>query len=299
MTRRFASSDAFKASIETRLRAEATMSGGNVQRLRQMVVFDRFLARVHAVFPERVIVKGGVVLELRLSTARTTRDVDVSIAETPRRVAAGIEDIAQVDVSDPFRFVLARDAKHPTIEGDAVRYGGFRYRGEAHLGRAIYGAPFGVDVVFGHDLYGVPDVLQSRPFLNFIGIPPTFVRATNRETHLAEKLHAYTQPRPTPNSRVKDLPDIALLAETGPMRAEVLRGAISHIFARRNTHPTPVNLPAPSSAWATPYARIAEQNGLRWRSLADVFGAAASFIDPILAGEGGVWNPGNWSWGVL
>lgn len=299
MTRRFASPDAFKASIEARLNAEARRSGTNVQRLRQMVVFDRFLARVHAVFPERVIVKGGVVLELRLSAARTTRDVDVSITGTPRRVAAGIESIADIDAGDSFKFTLAPDARHPTIEGDAARYGGLRYRAEAHLGRSIYGAPFGVDVVLGHDLYGAPDVLTSRPYLDFVGIPPTLVRATNRETHIAEKLHAYTQPRQSENSRVKDLPDLALLADSGPIHADVLRGAIAHIFLLRATHPIPAGLPAPSPRWEVPYARIAKQNQLRWPALADVHGAAAAFIDPVLAGCIGVWNPGMWAWVTL
>lgn len=296
MTRRFASPDAFKASIEARLNTEARRSGTNVQRLRQMVVFDRFLARVHAAFPERVIVKGGVVLELRLTAARTTRDVDVSIAGTPRRVAAGIEGIADIDVGDSFRFAIAPDAAHPTIEGDAVRYGGLRYRAEAHLGRSVYGAPFGVDVVLGHDLYGAPDVLTSRPYLDFVGIPPTLIRATNRETHVAEKLHAYTQPRQSENSRVKDLPDLALLADSGPLHADVLRGAITHIFSLRNTHPIPMSLPVPSAWWEVPYARIAKQNQLRWPVLADVHGAAASFIDPVLMGVTGVWNAGLWTW---
>lgn len=299
MTRRFASPDAFKASVEARLNTEARRSGANVQRLRQMVVFDRFLARVHAAFPERVIVKGGVVLELRLSTARTTRDVDVSIAGTPRRVAAGIEGIADIDAGDSFAFTLAPDTKHPTIEGDAARYGGLRYRGEARLGRSIYGAPFGVDVVLGHDLYGAPDVLTSRPYLDFAGIPPTLVRATNRETHIAKKLHAYTQPRQSENSRVKDLPDLALLADSGPMHADVLRGAVAHIFSLRKTHPIPMNLPAPSAWWEAPYARIAKQSQLRWPSLADVHGAAAAFVDPMLAGVVGVWNPGTWTWVTL
>lgn len=299
MIRRFASPDAFKTSLEARLAAEARRTGDNVQRLRQLVVFDRFLARLHAAFPERVIVKGGVVLELRLATARTTRDVDASILGSPRRVATDLVDAALIDLGDHFTFALARDAKHPTIEGDAVRYGGVRFRGEARLGRTIYGAPFGVDVVFGHDLYGDPEVLQSRPFLDFVGIAPTLVRATNRETHVAEKLHAYTQPRPSPNSRVKDLPDLALLAETGPLQADVLRGAIAHVFMARSTHPVPLSLPAPSGAWGMPYARIAKQNALRWRSLVEVFDAAAAFIDPVLVGAGGTWNPGTWRWGAL
>ena len=138
-----------------------------------------------------------------------------------------------------------------------------RYRGEARLRRSIYGAPFGVDVVLGHDLYGVPDVLTSRPYLDFAGIPPTLVRATNRETHIAEKLHAYTQPRQSENSRVKDLPDLALLADSGPLHAAVLRGPNAHIFSCRTTHPIPMYPPAPCACGDAQEPRIVTHRQLR------------------------------------
>jgi hypothetical protein len=37
----------------------------------------------------------------------------------------------------------------------------------------------------------------------------------SQEQQFAEKVHAYTLPRKTPNSRVKDLVDILLLIENG------------------------------------------------------------------------------------
>src|SRR5579883_3110659 len=61
-------------------------------RFRQVLVFDRFLARLFEHFGDRAIAKGGVVLELRLSRARTTRDVDVrrpSLADTSRTPRCG------------------------------------------------------------------------------------------------------------------------------------------------------------------------------------------------------------------
>jgi hypothetical protein len=48
--------------------------------------------------------------------------------------------------------------------------------------------------------------------LAFAGIAPPTLRLYPIETHIAEKLHAYTMPRARPNSRVKDLPDLGLLA---------------------------------------------------------------------------------------
>jgi hypothetical protein len=105
-----------------------------------------------------------------------------------------------------------------------------------------------------------------------------------RTAHVAEKLHAYTLPRPRPNSRVKDLPDLALLASTGPFDGVRLRAAVQATFEFRKTHPLPTSLPAPPDAWAGPYARMASVDGLPWATLPDVLAAAQSFLDPVLSG---------------
>lgn len=44
MTRKYASPEAFKQALEQRLRAEAK-TGAELARKRQLLVFDRFLAR--------------------------------------------------------------------------------------------------------------------------------------------------------------------------------------------------------------------------------------------------------------
>ena len=112
------------------------------------------------------------------------------------------------------------------------------------------------------------------------------------ETHLAEKLHAYTMPRARPNSRVKDLPDIALIATAGPVEAGRVRAAIEQTFAFRGTHGVPEELPAPPETWAAPYAAIAREDELRWFTLVDAYEAARVFLGPLLTGRGGaVWAP--------
>ena len=59
---------------------------------------------------------------------------------------------------------------------------------------------------------GIDDVLieplqriQGHDWLGFAEIPPAEMRLISKEQQVAEKLHAYTLPRSTPNSRVKDL----------------------------------------------------------------------------------------------
>jgi hypothetical protein len=63
------------------------MRGGLVRK-RQLLVFDRFLARVVAIFGEAVLLKGGLVLELRLERARTTRDIDLRVIGSQDTVLA-------------------------------------------------------------------------------------------------------------------------------------------------------------------------------------------------------------------
>lgn len=125
------------------------------------------------------------------------------------------------------------------------------------------------------------------------------MRAYAREAHVAEKLHAFTMPRTRPNSRIKDLPDLALLATTGPFDAGPLRAAIMETFAHRATHAVPIELPDPPAGWEAQYARMAHENSLRWSSLAEVTAAVRDFLNPVLRGDAGAWSPERWAWQPL
>ena len=64
--------------------------------------------------------------------------------------------------------------------------------------------------------------------------------AISKEQQFAEKLHAYTLPRPdAPNSRVKDLVDMILLIQMSTMDKAVLERAIQTTFELRGTHAVP------------------------------------------------------------
>jgi hypothetical protein len=125
------------------------------------------------------------------------------------------------------------------------------------------GDPFGVDVAFGDPILGEPARIVAEDALGFAGIAAPTLRVYPVETHIAEKLHAYTMPRPRPNSRVKDLPDFALLATTGPLQASRVRAAIEQTFLFRGTHPMPTQLPAPPQIWEDTYAALAAEDQLR------------------------------------
>ena len=78
--REYKTDQAFKTALEDRIRKVGKDVGWDMHRVRQLFLFDRYLVRVFAAFKERVILKGGVALELRLSQARTTRDVDLRLS---------------------------------------------------------------------------------------------------------------------------------------------------------------------------------------------------------------------------
>ncbi|MGC4094620.1 MAG: nucleotidyl transferase AbiEii/AbiGii toxin family protein [Polyangiaceae bacterium] len=164
-------------------------------------------------------------------------------------------------------------------------------------GREDYGQPFGTDVGLGEPIFGEPDLVTTEDVLGFAGLAPPTLRIYPIETHIAEKLHAFTMPRARPNTRVKDLPDLALLATAKTLDAQRLRAALEQTFTFRRTHPLPIRLPEPLSAWTTPYATMARENELAWLALSDVIEAARQFLEPVLAAELiATWEPQHWSW---
>ena len=240
------------------------------------------------------MLKGGLVLEMRTHRARATKDVDLRLVGRPDEALARLQAAGRADLGDFLAFEVGVDPHHPTITADGLHYEGRRYRVEARLAGKVYSRPFGVDVAFAEPMVGKPDTLRGAPWLEFVGIAPTVVRAYPVVTHVAEKLHAYTLPRPSPNSRVKDLPDIAILSTLRSLTGSELRAAIDATFAHRGTHPVPDRFPDAPHTWAAPYADLARRDGLAWPDLDAVTAAARAFLDPVLANSSALgWMPGD------
>ena len=299
-SRSYASPQAFKQALEQRLRASAR-TGAALARRRQLLVFDRFLARIVAVLGDAAVLKGGLVLELRLERARTTKDVDLRMVGSAGEVLAKLQEAGRRDLGDFMTFEVGLDDDHPTIQGDGMQYEGLRFRAEGKLAGKLYGQPFGVDVAFGDPMLGEPEIAVADDVLAFAGIAPPTVRLYPIETHIAEKLHAYTLPRTRPNSRVKDLPDLALLATVRSLDAARVRAALEQTFGHRGTHALPAAVPAPIEAWRVPYAAMAAEDELAWTTLDDVTRAVQAFLDPVLSpvlagGLVAAWAPATWAW---
>ena len=84
---------AFKQSLEQRLRDKAATTRTGLNRLRQVLVYERFLARVFEVFGDDAVLKGGIVMELRLERARATKDVDLGIRGNPETILERLWDL--------------------------------------------------------------------------------------------------------------------------------------------------------------------------------------------------------------
>jgi len=294
--RKYASPEAFKQALEQRLRA-ATKTGADFARKRQFLVFDRFLARIVRALGNTVTLKGGLVLELRLDRARTTKDVDLRLTGSADGVLSRLQEAARLDLRDFFTFEVEPDQDRPEIHGDGMIYDGLRFQATCAMAGKPYGQPFGVDVGFGDPILGSPDVVTAEDTLGFAGIAPPTLLLYPIETHIAEKLHAYTLPRARPNSRLKDLPDLALLAGVRSLQANRVRAALEQTFGFRKTHDLPATLPGPPVSWVAPYAALAAEDQLDWPTLGDVTAAVQAFLDPVLAGTlDGTWRPDEWAW---
>ncbi|MEO0425046.1 MAG: nucleotidyl transferase AbiEii/AbiGii toxin family protein [Pseudomonadota bacterium] len=241
---------AFKSALEQRLK-QGPKEGADLNRRRQLLVFERFLARITHALGDAVILKGGLVLELRLERARTTKDVDLRMSGSPAEILAALQQAGQVELGDYMTFQVQPDTQLPQMTGDGLIYEGYRFKAECRLGGKVYGQAFGVDVAFGDPIVGRPDIIQAEDKLAFAGIEPPTLQLYPLASHIAEKLHAYTMPRDRPNSRVKDLPDIALLATIGTIDPGALRDALKQTFQARGTHQLPDSLPPPCSGLGT------------------------------------------------
>jgi Nucleotidyl transferase AbiEii toxin, Type IV TA system len=299
VTQRYASAVDFKQALEERLRQVAT--GPGIQRRRQLLVFQRLLARILPSLGRNIVLKGGLALEIRLGGARTTGDIDLVFFGSETALLERLQALGQLDLSDFMTFEIQPKKDTPDVAGDGVLYGGKRYRVECKLAGKIFGAPFGLDIVFGGHMLGDATLVRGEDYLGFAGIAAPEVHLLPVETHLAEKLHAYTLPRPSPNSRVRDLPDMALLAMVpDPLHAHRITEAIQQTFRARKTHDAPDILPAPPEAWRTSYAALASEQRLRWKTLEELVAAVRAFLDPVLRGDNcGTWSRDHWGWSGL
>ena len=261
-TRQYNSGPAFRHALEERIKSISRDEAIDLQRLRRQVAFDRFLARLFSGDQPDWVLKGGYAMELRFQMARATRDLDFTVRSKPRgagdMVLALLQDVGAIDAGDHFVFRVGEAG----MDLDGAPYGGARYPVEAIMGGRIF-VRFHLDVGIGDVIVDPPDIVPTRDWLGFAGLSAPSIPVIQSEQQFAKKIHAYTLPREgAPNSRVRDLVDLALLFRSGIMDASRVAEAIRRTFARRGTHDLPDDLVPPPESWYTPFAAMAEECSL-------------------------------------
>jgi hypothetical protein len=85
--KKYASPAAMRIALEERINRNARESDQDIARLRRQVAFDRLLARIFSgPLSNRMVLKGGYAIELRLHKARTTKDIGGSTEILARSV---------------------------------------------------------------------------------------------------------------------------------------------------------------------------------------------------------------------
>ena len=165
---RYATAGAFRQALEERLRQQSLGNNLALTRLRKMIAFDRFLARLGKSDPEAWVVKGGFALQLRLGArARTTKDIDIAVTKewTPEAVATRLRRTARLDLGDWFEFEVGELAEAAT----GAPRGGFRFPVRCLLDSRLF-ETFHLDVGQGDPILDAPERVRVPDFLAFAGI---------------------------------------------------------------------------------------------------------------------------------
>ncbi len=284
---RYVTGGAFRRALEDRLRTQSLESGVPLVRLRKLVAFERFVARLVIAHPGRWMLKGGLALQLRIGDrARTTKDIDLTFVSERVDALGLLRGAAAVDAAD----WMSYEVRLP--ESERVALAGQRFHVQCLVDARLF-EPFHVDVGAGVVDASPPDHIEMQSLLGFAGVEPVTVPCYPVAQQLAEKIHAYSRPHPTGRrTRSKDLVDILLIAEMPGLEASAVRTSIEAVFAAAGTHDVPVSLADPPEDWGTGFTALANKLGLDSHELADASQTARRFLDPVLrCAAHGTWDP--------
>lgn len=254
----FQDAEAFRASLEQRLRNANRESGMPHDRLRKDVAFHRFVARFVAADDDRWAIKGGVALLWRVAVdARATRDVDANWRGTTDDLETFLDRVVEQDCGDWFEFEIGPPRP---LQGETE--GGLRFGVKALLAGREFAA-FQLDINFVADARPVEVVPVRLPLLAFSGLADLEVPMISISQHLAEKLHAVTRTYLSgDSSRAKDAFDSMLFAQRGMLPdAGSIRRAVADTFEVRDT-PSPSVPPSLPIRWRVTLRSLLQDFGL-------------------------------------
>lgn len=277
---------AYYQRLKARCRAVAQDCAIPAETVMMSFVFKVFTARVMredgACGREgEFILKGGYALELRFQIGRTTKDLDF----VTRSLIEGIERDDRVRMTRTIRAKLQALLSKPVGPDDTF----FLFeieenpRGTVDDGHGVSLSvrtkiggqsinPFHVDIALPFRREeGTETVTMRSPASPDAGssIDGAKVEVVSKESHYADKIHAYTRNRGVnQNSRFKDLVDLVLLSLSGLDPKKTWR-AVSQTFRAWATHDIPETLPPAPEFWEAGFKEMARRCNLPDLSLGD------------------------------
>lgn len=260
-------------SVQVRLVRHAKQNNLDPNVVLARYGIERFLYRLsrsrHA---EQFVLKGALLMLVWFGeTLRPTRDADLlGFGElSDAALIAIFREICGVEVEpDATTFDADSVAVAQIREGDV--YGGRRVTLRGQLGAARLAIQ--VDVGIGDAVTPAPQWLEYPSMLD---LPRPRLRAYQRETVIAEKVHAMVE-LGMRNSRMKDYFDVRALLREGAIDEHQLARALAATFERRRT-PLPEGPPAGLS---DEFARDAAR---RWSAFLDKNRLSGPALDEVVA----------------
>lgn len=285
---------AFRRALEDRLLASSMNNRVPLIRIRKMVAFDRFLARLQKSYPNQWYLKGGYALQLRLGNkARTTADIDNLMFSQQNMQYEVLIKAAKTDLEDWFTFEIEQPKRNPLDEPGGLR---------VNISSFLDGRPFEnfhLDIGVNDLNMDQFEIISNSDYLSFAEIEPIQYRCYSIAQHFSEKLHAYTRVFKNGNSsRVKDIVDMFLIAQMENIDSLSFRNACHLTFEHRATHAIPEKLPPPPIEWGKTFNKMAGDVGIEFTQ-DETFQKLELFINPMLKNpDNWIWNPQLWMWEV-
>jgi hypothetical protein len=291
---KYKSGAAFRRALEERLSTQYAQTGVPLNRLRKLIAFDRFIARLMAFDPDQWVLKGGLLVQIHIGEqARTTKDIDfLALNAKPTDLHNILLEVGRVDLHDWFSFEVSRPAGDPTD-----RIGGVRFNVTALLDSRIF-EQFHLDVNTSDVLFQPAKLISIPNYLDFAELPTTKIRCYTVDQVIAEKVHALTREYASGEaSRVKDLIDILLLAGIKRIKMDDLRNAVKGTYRSRKTQKMPTSAPQLNRRFFSNYNKLAKEVGVKQKTADEGNQAIITFLSPVLSGESFfIWDPKAWTW---
>lgn len=220
----------------------------------------------------RFTVKGAVAIEMRLpGKARATKDIDLVVDDPADDELVATLRGALEDDHQGFTFRVKSEPY--SLPSNAVRVDvALQFRGRSW-------GTIQVDLSTREGDRTEVDLLEPLDLEPFGLETPNVLPCLSLRYHLAQKIHAMTEPPPAdgpPNERFRDLVDLLLMNALPTDLADV-REACVEVFAIRATHDWPPVVDPPRF-WEQPFAALAEEVDLPVRRIEDAIREAQGLI---------------------